>query len=134
MAEICEVAMTRLSSGSPDNDVAVVDLGLRLVGGICEPADFWAGLIAARSEVGDLPRDRWSSYPAHGPAAVAAVNRAVSRAAYLENAADFDAEFFGVTPKEAVLMDPQRNRLRVDAAPFLIPARASTCRTNAARS
>ncbi|MEU7475022.1 type I polyketide synthase [Lentzea sp. NPDC042327] len=100
--------MTRLSSGSPDNDVAVVGLGMRLAGGICEPADFWAGLIAARSEVGDLPRDRWSSYPAHGPAAAAAVDRAVSRAAYLEDAASFDAEFFGVTPREAVLMDPQQ--------------------------
>ncbi|WP_177229814.1 type I polyketide synthase [Lentzea albida] len=97
-----------MSSGSPDDDVAVVGLGLRLAGGICEPADFWAGLIAARSEVGDLPRDRWSSYPAHGPAATAAVDRAVSRAAYLEDAAGFDAEFFGVTPKEAVLMDPQQ--------------------------
>ncbi|SES32489.1 6-methylsalicylic acid synthase [Lentzea xinjiangensis] len=100
--------MTRLNVGNPGNDVAVVGLGMRLAGGICEPADFWSRLIAARSEVGNLPRDRWSSYPAHGPAAVAAVNRAVSRAAYLENAADFDAEFFGVTPKEAVLMDPQQ--------------------------
>ncbi|MCX2954716.1 type I polyketide synthase [Lentzea sp. NEAU-D7] len=100
--------MTRSSSGSPDNDVAVVGLGLRLAGGICEPADFWAGLIAARSEVGNVPHDRWSSYRAHGPAAAAAVNRAVSRAAYLEDAAGFDAEFFGVTPKEAVLMDPQQ--------------------------
>ncbi|WP_306750755.1 type I polyketide synthase [Saccharothrix yanglingensis] len=100
--------MTRSSSGSPANDVAVVGLGLRLAGGICEPADFWAGLIAARSEVGNLPQDRWSAYRAHGPAAVAAVNRAVRRAAYLEDAANFDAEFFGITPKEAVLMDPQQ--------------------------
>lgn len=100
--------MTRLSFGSPDDDVAVVGLGLRLAGGISEPADFWAGLIAARSEVGDLPHDRWSPYRAHGPAAVAAVNRAVRRAAYLEDAGNFDAEFFGITPKEAVLMDPQQ--------------------------
>ncbi|QKV74047.1 type I polyketide synthase [Amycolatopsis sp. Hca4] len=100
--------MKRSNSGAPGNDVAVVGLGLRLAGGISGPADFWAGLTAARSEVGDLPEGRWSSYRASGPAAVAAVDRAVRRAAYLEDAASFDAEFFGVTPKEAVLLDPQQ--------------------------
>ncbi|KZB82341.1 hypothetical protein AVL48_10510 [Amycolatopsis regifaucium] len=58
--------------------------------------------------VGDLPEGRWAAYRASGPAASAAINGAVSRAAYLENAAGFDAEFFGVTPREAVYMDPQQ--------------------------
>ncbi|WP_410604689.1 type I polyketide synthase [Amycolatopsis sp. lyj-90] len=88
--------------------IAIVGLGLRVAGGINGPEEFWRCLAREDSMVGDLPEGRWAAYPVSGPAASAAVGRATSRAAYLDDAAGFDAEFFGITPREAALMDPQQ--------------------------
>ncbi|MER5889402.1 beta-ketoacyl synthase N-terminal-like domain-containing protein [Streptomyces sp. NPDC001941] len=88
--------------------IAVVGIGCRFPGGIDTPAAYWEFLVAGREAVGDIPEERWAAYP---PAALRGAPR---RGAFLDDAAAFDAEFFGVTPREAELIDPQQ-RLALEA-------------------
>ncbi|MEU0373252.1 beta-ketoacyl synthase N-terminal-like domain-containing protein [Streptomyces sp. NPDC006283] len=87
--------------------VAVVGIGCRLPGGIDTPDAYWTFLLEGREAVGDLPEGRWDGY-AGRPGAGRALRSAPRRGAFLADAAGFDAAFFGITPREAELMDPQQ--------------------------
>ncbi|EEP70214.1 LOW QUALITY PROTEIN: polyketide synthase, partial [Micromonospora sp. ATCC 39149] len=64
-----------------------------------DPGQFWDLLRRGEHAVTEMPDDRWSSDDLDG----------VPRwGAFLEGVADFDAEFFGVSPREASAMDPQQ--------------------------
>lgn len=101
------------AAGEPADDddrVAIVGLGCRLPGAT-GPAEFWDLLLEGRDAVGEVPEGRWEQFtPAH-PAAQAIVDAAQRRGGFLDDVAGFDAEFFGITPREAELMDPQQRML-----------------------
>ncbi len=104
-------AITVTSDPADDDDrVAIVGLGCRLPGAT-GPAEFWDLLLAGGDAVGEVPEGRWEQFtPAH-PAAQAIVDAAQHRGGFLDDVAGFDAEFFGITPREAELMDPQQRML-----------------------
>jgi acyl transferase domain-containing protein len=83
--------------------VAVVGLSCRLPGAN-SPEAYWDLLAAGREAVGEVPADR-----------VAHVGVRVGRAGLIDGVADFDAGFFGVSPREAAAMDP-RQRLMLELA------------------
>ncbi|EOD64939.1 type I polyketide synthase, partial [Amycolatopsis vancoresmycina] len=86
--------------------IAVVGLGCRLPGGIDSPEAFWRFLDAGGDGIGDVPEGRWETFaPAEDLAGVPA------RGGFLDDVAGFDAAFFGITPGEAVAMDPQQRIL-----------------------
>ncbi|MGW7290692.1 beta-ketoacyl [acyl carrier protein] synthase domain-containing protein, partial [Streptomyces sp. NPDC054847] len=93
--------------------IAVVGIGCRLPGGIDTPDAYWTFLTEGREAVGDLPEGRWDAYRGR-PGAARALAGAPRRGAFLADAAGFDAAFFGITPREAELMDPQQ-RLTLEA-------------------
>ncbi|MFI9445446.1 type I polyketide synthase, partial [Streptomyces avermitilis] len=83
--------------------VAVVGLSCRLPGA-SSPEAYWELLAAGREAVGGVPADR-----------AVHVGTRVARAGLLDGVADFDAGFFGVSPREAAAMDP-RQRLMLELA------------------
>ncbi|MEV1294072.1 beta-ketoacyl synthase N-terminal-like domain-containing protein [Pseudonocardia sp. NPDC049635] len=86
--------------------IAVVGMGCRFPGGVRSPQDLWDLVIAERDAVGPFPTDRgWDL------AALSADTTVPGRGAFLDDAAEFDAGFFGVTPREARAMDPQQRLL-----------------------
>nr|WJP00500.1 AntA2 [Pseudonocardia antarctica] len=86
--------------------IAVVGMGCRFPGGVRSPQDLWDLVTAERDAVGPFPTDRgWDLTALAADAAVP------DRGAFLTDAADFDAGFFGVTPREARAMDPQQRLL-----------------------
>ncbi|WP_410611760.1 SDR family NAD(P)-dependent oxidoreductase [Amycolatopsis sp. lyj-109] len=86
--------------------IAVIGLGCRLPGGIESPEAFWRFLDAGGDGIGDVPEGRWETFaPAEDLAGVP------SRGGFLDDVAGFDAEFFGITPREAEAMDPQQRIL-----------------------
>ena len=90
-------------SGRAVAGVAVVGLGCRLPG--APSADeFWRLLREGREAVGDAPGDRW---PADRLSELGEAMPGLLRGAFLDRIDAFDAEFFGVPPKEAAVMDPQ---------------------------
>ncbi|PAZ10001.1 polyketide synthase, partial [Streptomyces sp. SA15] len=83
--------------------VAVVGLSCRFPGA-GSPEAYWDLLSAGEEAVAEVPSDRAGHLGAR-----------VGRAGLIEGVADFDAGFFGVSPREAAAMDP-RQRLTLELA------------------
>ncbi|MEU6200231.1 type I polyketide synthase [Streptomyces sp. NPDC047061] len=96
---------------APLEPVAVIGAGCRFAGQGDSPAAFWDLLLSGRDGIGPMPEDRWESYRGLGPEHAAAVRRADLPAGFLSDIKGFDAAFFGLTPREAELMDPQQRIL-----------------------
>ncbi|MEU6378905.1 beta-ketoacyl synthase N-terminal-like domain-containing protein [Streptomyces sp. NPDC046909] len=85
--------------------IAVVGVGCRLPGGVHGPADYWRLLLDGVDAIRRVPEDRWRDFTPYPPA------DALPYGGYLDDIAGFDADFFRITPREAVVMDPQQRML-----------------------
>ncbi|MFE1356809.1 beta-ketoacyl synthase N-terminal-like domain-containing protein, partial [Kitasatospora phosalacinea] len=92
----------------PDGEeraVAVVGLSCRLPQAP-DPEAFWRLLRAGRSAVTPTPPDRWRP---EGPGDQAAADvPGAGYGGFLDSVDTFDAEFFGLSPREAAATDPQQ--------------------------
>ncbi|MFE7508082.1 SDR family NAD(P)-dependent oxidoreductase [Promicromonospora sp. NPDC057488] len=88
--------------------IAVTGMGCRLPGAVSSPDELWHLLVNGLDGIRDVPEERWQGYAAAHPGQVRATTR---RGGFIENAAAFDAAFFGITPREAEQMDPQQRIL-----------------------
>lgn len=104
-----------LSSTQPPAPIAVVGIGCRLAGDITTPADFFSFLLEGRSAVSQVPAERWEPYVQRDPRNAAVLRETTPWGTFLDDLAGFDADFFGVSPREAELMDPQQ-RLAVEVS------------------
>jgi acyl carrier protein len=93
-----------VASRTSDEPIAVVGMACRFPGGVMSPADFWRLLVDGRSAIDEIPDERWTNgrRPNGSGARFAGLLRDVDR---------FDAEFFGIAPREAASMDPQQRLL-----------------------
>ncbi|MEC3982036.1 type I polyketide synthase [Amycolatopsis sp. H20-H5] len=91
--------------------IAVVGMSCRLAGGVASPEDFWRLLIEGRDAISEVPEERWASYLDASSENAAALRKTTRFGGFLDNIDGFDAEFFGVMPREAELMDPQQRIL-----------------------
>ena len=96
---------------SLNEPIAVIGLGCRLPGDIHGPDALWDFLAAGRSAVGTVPDDRWQAFDDGSPEASAALANTTGWGSFLSDIAGFDAEFFGITPREADRIDPQQRLL-----------------------
>ncbi len=94
-----------VATGEP---IAIVGIGCRLAGSINDPAQFWTFLTEGRSDVREVPEERWEPYLRRDPRNAAVLKETTRWGTFLDDLAGFDAEFFGVSPREAELMDPQQ--------------------------
>src|SRR6516164_570742 len=94
-----------------DEPIAVVGIGCRFPGAGHGPGAFWDFLRGARDGVAEVPAERWAAFDDGSPAAGAALAAVTRQAGVLADIAGFDAEFFGIPPAEAALMDPQQRIL-----------------------
>ena len=105
-------ATSPLSTVTP---VAVVGMGCRLPGGIDSPATLWESLLRGDDHVTKVPLDRWDAEEYYDPEP-GVPGRSVSKwGAFLDDIAGFDADFFGISEREATAMDPQ-HRLLLETA------------------
>jgi len=94
------------------NEIAVVGLAGRFPGAR-DVESFWQNLAAGVESIRDLSDEDLDA--AGVPPAERALPGYVPRAAWLDDVELFDAGFFGFTPREAELMDPQQ-RLFLECA------------------
>src|SRR3954462_7415250 len=87
--------------------LAIVGIGCRFPGGADTPEAFWALLRDGVDAVREVPADRWDvdAYYDADPDAPGKMNTRYG--AFLDAVDQFDAEFFGIAPREAAAMDPQ---------------------------
>ncbi len=100
------------SSAEP---VAIVGTGLRLPGGVTDEATFWELLAEGRDTIRQVPPERWDWRAWDEPERTGAVSGVSRYGGFLDNVDAFDAGFFGIAPREAVMMDPQ-HRLALEIA------------------
>ncbi len=90
--------------------VAVIGMACRFPGG-GTVEDFWELLRDGRSSVTEVPRSRWNIEDYYNPDRRAFGGVYTSRGAFLPDIAGWDADFFGVSPQEALRMDPHQRLL-----------------------
>ncbi|MDQ2637631.1 MAG: polyketide synthase, partial [Actinomycetota bacterium] len=93
---------------SASEPVAIVGIGCRVAGSITTPAQFWRFLCDGGSAVSEVPAERWEPYLRRDPRNAAVLREVTRWGTFLDDLPGFDAEFFGVSPREAELMDPQQ--------------------------
>ncbi|OCB08339.1 polyketide synthase [Mycolicibacterium porcinum] len=96
------------SETSTPEPIAVIGLGCRVAGNVTTPAEFWNFLVEGRSHVTEVPEERWEPYLRRDPRNAAILREVTRLGTFLDDLAGFDAEFFGVSPREAEVMDPQQ--------------------------
>ena len=91
--------------------VAVIGMACRLPGGVDSPQGLWDALLAGSDFVGDIPADRWDADAYYDPEP-GVPGRSVTRwGAFLDDVGGFDCDFFGMTEREAIMIDPQHRLL-----------------------
>ena len=91
-----------------DEPIAVIGMGCRFPGGANDPDSLWRMLCEGVDAVGEVPPDRWDVNEFFNPNPDTPGKMSTRWAGFLEDIDGFDADFFGVSPREAVTMDPQQ--------------------------
>ncbi|MGV9674856.1 beta-ketoacyl [acyl carrier protein] synthase domain-containing protein [Nocardia sp. NPDC003482] len=92
-----------------DDPIVVSGMAIEAPGGIETPGQFWAALAEGRELIGPFPRDReWPIERLLSLHRLDGWSRVRDAGGFLDGATEFDPQFFGVTPREAIAMDPQQ--------------------------
>ncbi|MFI5919233.1 amino acid adenylation domain-containing protein [Streptomyces anulatus] len=99
-------AVERSDSPEPGDDpIAIVGIACRLPDA-SDKERFWANLVAGRESLGDLPPARLEDLRRVVPDL-----RDLSRGGFLDRIDLFDPEYFGITPRAAVELDPYHRQM-----------------------
>jgi acyl transferase domain-containing protein/acyl carrier protein len=91
--------------------IAIVGIGCRFPGGVDSPSTFWQVLLEKVDAIGEIPRDRFDLDVFYDPRP-ATPGKVNSRfGGFLPDIETFDADFFGIAPREAERLDPQQRLL-----------------------
>ncbi|MFS0762817.1 SDR family NAD(P)-dependent oxidoreductase [Peribacillus phoenicis] len=92
-----------------ETDIAIVGLSAKFPGAN-SVEEFWGNLMAGKSSISMVPPERWYWQKYHGD-----LNQngksSVNMGGFISNIDKFDPAFFGISPAEAKLMDPQQRIL-----------------------
>jgi 3-oxoacyl-(acyl-carrier-protein) synthase/SAM-dependent methyltransferase/acyl carrier protein len=95
----------------PLEPVAIIGLAVRLPGGITSPERFWKALAEGEDLITTVPAERWNAQAYWSPDGDQPGTMYDTHGGFLSDIDAFDADLFGIHPREAASMDPQHRIL-----------------------
>ncbi|TDH57241.1 type I polyketide synthase [Mycobacterium eburneum] len=106
-------ARLQIAEQADTEPIAVVGMGCRFPGGADDPEQFWQLLVEGRSGIVRVPPQRWDADALYSDDHSVPGTICTREGGFLTGwqPEEFDAEFFGIAPREAAAMDPQQRLL-----------------------
>ncbi|WP_159397361.1 type I polyketide synthase [Sorangium cellulosum] len=96
---------------STSSDIALIGMACRFPGGANSPEAFWSFLLAGGDGIVPVPEDRWDNKAYFDPDREKKNRMYVDRGGFVDGIDQFDPLFFGISPAEASVVDPQHRWL-----------------------
>jgi 3-oxoacyl-(acyl-carrier-protein) synthase/NAD(P)-dependent dehydrogenase (short-subunit alcohol dehydrogenase family) len=113
-----DIAISRNRNEENGDDIAVIGMGLR-VPGAETPEEFWEILKNGESTISEIPKNRWNTEGLKGSNPQFGDLLNSYRGGFLRDIFACDPSYFGISPNEAKLMDPQQRIFLLVAAEAL---------------
>ncbi len=109
-AEFPSAAATKIKPSREYEPIAVIGIGSRFPGAN-NTEEFWQLLKNGVDGIREVPSDRWDAEKYYDPDPAVPGKMITKEGGFLEHADLFDADFCGISPREAAHIDPQQRLL-----------------------
>ncbi|KPA18699.1 thioester reductase [Candidatus Magnetomorum sp. HK-1] len=103
--------MNEINFLKQNEPIAIIGMACRFPGDATTPEEFWNMLEKCTDAVTVIPEDRWDADAYYDPDPEAPGKMYTKMGGFINGIKDFDAHFFGISPKELQSMDPQQRLL-----------------------